>query len=553
MKYFKNSVGSCLSRIMAFLALYALSSACQAVTPSNTIFDQYVGYWKFDEATGLTAADSSPAGNHATLQGGTTWVTGQIGSALSFDGQTGYVRAGADLNQWLGATASLSVWIKTTQSGKGDFFRSPGITGVESAGDGNDVFWGWIDTTGRLGLQAGNGANAKSLNPINDGQWHHIGLTRDATSGRVSVYVDGLLNATAISETGLKSTKFYSLGRIETTAGTPAYFQGQLDEVRLYNFVLGDADMQALADSSSPAGQPPTISLSPTDQVVLLGQPATFRVEASGTAPLSERWQRDTLDISGATTDTYTIASSTLADDGAQFRCIVANAYGSVTSAVATLTVTTTPTVPSGVSASAVSPTQIALTWNASPDSNLGVFPYRIYRNGTLIRATAATSYSDSGLSAGTQYCYTIVAYDNAGNSSSASAQACTTTQTAATTPPSVPSGVSASAVSPTQIALTWNASRIVTWESFPIGFTVTEPSFARPLRRAIPIAVCQRARSIATPSWRTTMRQQFFRQRSSLHHNSSNRHNASLCPERCECVCRFADTDCAHLERFPG
>ena len=171
-------------------------------------------------------------------------MTGKIDSALSFDGLTGYVQVGADLNQWLGGTASLSAWIKTTQFGKGDFFRSPGITGVESAGDGNDIFWGWLDPTGRIALQAGNGDSARSQNPINDGAWHHVGLTRDATSGQVQVYVDGVLNATTISETGLKTTKYYSLGRIEASGSS---WQGALDEVRIYNFVLGAADMQTLA------------------------------------------------------------------------------------------------------------------------------------------------------------------------------------------------------------------------------------------------------------------------------------------------------------------
>jgi hypothetical protein len=54
-----------------------------------------------------------------------------------------------------------------------------------------------------------------------------------------------------------------------------------------------------------------------------------------------------------------------------------------------------------------------------------------VYRSGTLVGTTTATSYIDSGLNAGTQYCYTIVAYDNAGNSSSPSAQACATTPSA--------------------------------------------------------------------------------------------------------------------------
>jgi hypothetical protein len=60
-----------------------------------------------------------------------------------------------------------------------------------------------------------------------------------------------------------------------------------------------------------------------------------------------------------------------------------------------------------------------------------------VYRNGVLVATTTATSYIDSGLSPGTQYCYTVAAYDNAGNSSSSSAQACVSTSSA--TVPSLP------------------------------------------------------------------------------------------------------------------
>jgi hypothetical protein len=222
----------------------AAATTYTAFYKTNAVLDQYAGYWKFDEAAGLTAFDSSPTGNHGTLQGGVTRVSGKMGSALDFDGLIGYVQVGSDLNQWLGGTASLSAWIKTTQLGKGDFFRCPGITGIESGGNNNDIFWGWLDATGRIALQAGNGDAARSLNPINDGQWHHIGLTRDAISGQVKVYVDGVLNGTATSETGLKTTKFYSLGRIESSGNS---WQGALDDVRIYNFVLGASDIQTLA------------------------------------------------------------------------------------------------------------------------------------------------------------------------------------------------------------------------------------------------------------------------------------------------------------------
>ena len=83
----------------------------------------------------------------------------------------------------------------------------------------------------------------------------------------------------------------------------------------------------------------PSISQQPASATVSSGAPATFSVTASGTAPLTYRWQRNGSDIPGATSAAYTLPSATLADSGATFRCIVANGDGSVTSSSATLTV----------------------------------------------------------------------------------------------------------------------------------------------------------------------------------------------------------------------
>ncbi|MFC3843988.1 chondroitinase-B domain-containing protein [Paenibacillus sp. GCM10012304] len=89
---------------------------------------------------------------------------------------------------------------------------------------------------------------------------------------------------------------------------------------------------------------------------------------------------------------------------------------------------TQAPTVPTGLSASAVSSAQINLTWTASTD-NVGVTGYDVFRDGSLIGSTATTSYSDSGLSASTTYSYTIKAKDAANNLSQASSPVSATTQ----------------------------------------------------------------------------------------------------------------------------
>jgi chitodextrinase len=132
--------------------------------------------------------------------------------------------------------------------------------------------------------------------------------------------------------------------------------------------------------------------------------------------------------------------------------------FSSVTSATTPALVdTTAPSIPSGAIATATSTSQVAVTWAASTDSGgSGLAGYQVYRNGTLITTTTATVYTDNGLSAATSYCYTIVAYDNAGNSSSASSETCATTLSAASTNPASPSNLATMAVTPTTITLEW-------------------------------------------------------------------------------------------------
>ncbi|MEK7384492.1 MAG: LamG-like jellyroll fold domain-containing protein, partial [Elusimicrobiota bacterium] len=120
---------------------------------------------------------------------------------------------------------------------------------------------------------------------------------------------------------------------------------------------------------------------------------------------------------------------------------------------------TTAPSVPTGLSASAVSASQINLSWTASTD-NVGVAGYRIFRGGTQIATTASTSYSNSGLSASTAYSYTVAAYDAAGNVSAQSVAVSARTPAGSdTTAPGVPTGLTATAVSASRIDLRWNAS----------------------------------------------------------------------------------------------
>ncbi len=116
------------------------------------------------------------------------------------------------------------------------------------------------------------------------------------------------------------------------------------------------------------------------------------------------------------------------------------------------------PSVPTGLSATPVSGTQINLAWSASTDTGgSGLVGYRIYRGGSQIATSTTPSYSNSSLTNATTYTYTVAAYDAAGNASLPSSPVSATTLD--TTAPTIPSGLTGSAVSSTQVNLSWSAS----------------------------------------------------------------------------------------------
>lgn len=82
----------------------------------------------------------------------------------------------------------------------------------------------------------------------------------------------------------------------------------------------------------------PEISIQPADTSVTVGQSASFSITVRGRG-LTYQWQRDGVDLSGATSATYTLSSTVIGDDGAIFKCVVTGTNGSVTSSTARLTV----------------------------------------------------------------------------------------------------------------------------------------------------------------------------------------------------------------------
>jgi chitodextrinase len=120
---------------------------------------------------------------------------------------------------------------------------------------------------------------------------------------------------------------------------------------------------------------------------------------------------------------------------------------------------TVAPSRPSGLVATPMGATGASLSWGASSD-NITVVSYVVSRDGAQVATSATTGYVDSGLAPETTYSYSVAALDEAGNMSPSSPTANVTTAAVSdTTPPSQPTGLTATAAGAIAATLSWNAS----------------------------------------------------------------------------------------------
>jgi fibronectin type 3 domain-containing protein len=117
------------------------------------------------------------------------------------------------------------------------------------------------------------------------------------------------------------------------------------------------------------------------------------------------------------------------------------------------------PTVPAGLTATPSSSLpQVNLGWSASTD-NVGVTGYTVHRNGSVLATVSGSTlaYADNTVASLATYSYAVDAFDAAGNHSAQSSPVSVTTPD--TSPPTVPTGVAATAISPAEIDVSWGAS----------------------------------------------------------------------------------------------
>ena len=235
--------------------------AALAVAAPAAITDGLVHHWNFDEGpdwhdspfrsacTNRVAFDSV-GGADATLHnmGSSNWVSGRQFTALEFDGVKAYLVVATNLADALGGTASLSFWLRTTQTGATSAATAPGVAGVAGR---HGIQWGWLDNAGHIGLSVDNSLVVHSTNVVNNAKWHHVVLTRDSGTGAGQVYIDGVLSGSAAGAPGARHAPFSSLGRIED-GDTLRCFKGRLDQVHVFNRVISSAEVAVLRTNHAP-------------------------------------------------------------------------------------------------------------------------------------------------------------------------------------------------------------------------------------------------------------------------------------------------------------
>jgi parallel beta-helix repeat protein len=192
-------------------------------------------WWKFDEGTGTIAYDSVDS-NNGTIYGGATWTTGRIGGALSFNGSSNYVDCGNGPSNYDNIT--VSAWMQTSTSGV--------LVSNRYNSGGYGTWYTLSSTTIELGgNSSGSGAvlltfNTSTLNSL----WHHIVYTKDGTNH--AIYVDGSLDQSFTSNADISWNVPLYIGKRWNKTNSVGWFNGIIDDVRLYNRALTAEEVNLL-------------------------------------------------------------------------------------------------------------------------------------------------------------------------------------------------------------------------------------------------------------------------------------------------------------------
>jgi hypothetical protein len=244
---------------------------------SPTLSISTIGQWTFNEGSGATTnnqylnkigslADDNISGGSNLPSFASPSRNATAGNNLNFQDAGDRVNIDKSVTQPLMGTATLAFWINTTQqgggNGAGNSWSLPTVIGSEQNGGTNDIQWGAINNEGKIGFGIGNVAGVYSTSIINNGTWQHIAITRNATTKLVEIYVNGVREASGSpSDPGFTATinKLVSIGASNNFSNNASasdiadtrYFNGQLDDLRIYSGVLTQSQITAIRNVES--------------------------------------------------------------------------------------------------------------------------------------------------------------------------------------------------------------------------------------------------------------------------------------------------------------
>lgn len=226
-----------------------------------------VGYWKFDEGTNTgSVVDSSGYNQHAARSGsGVVW-TNSTPSAMTFSNPFSMRFNGVgDLipvtvgNAFPDGTTSFTqaLWVRTTGSGALKTLATRRNQGAWNQSDWPTLFL----NQGRVTLAVDDNSymNTTAYIAINDGEWHHIAGVKN--SNVYSLYIDGVLRDSITDSHPMNGSSGlpYVIGRAPSWTGS--HYQGDIDDVRVYNRVLSSDEILNLARGRYAAGSSSTATV----------------------------------------------------------------------------------------------------------------------------------------------------------------------------------------------------------------------------------------------------------------------------------------------------
>ncbi len=201
-----------------------------------------VGWWSFDDGSGPTAKDSWFSQNHGTLYGNPQWVKGIVNGALSFNGVTAdYVRVPDSNSLDITSAITIEAWIYPQSEYVG--YAAHPINKWSGTADANFVLYYFGTTSGinrQVRFYANAGGTWKSISggyTVSLNQWYHVVLSYIPTNGG-RLYINGKPIG------GLTGSGVLATNNIPLRIGGPSYFNGLIDEVRIYSVALIQSQIQ---------------------------------------------------------------------------------------------------------------------------------------------------------------------------------------------------------------------------------------------------------------------------------------------------------------------